>query len=479
MHRSSGIQSSAGRHSPRALAKAASARAGAAVVAAFCASIIVGGAGAPDAAAATVVQTWQARIGVSNSLNDTATLQVYDTAKGVMRIRATKLRASATYSVTLYKGHCGWMATKLLALPSVTTTSAGAVSRNLVVSAVQVRTVRSKWNAGSGVAVQLARGSSKRCGDLGSYVARGKAVNLENEQTHTVVKAEAWTGGGLWDPDAGSSYVTVLVRIKARTATSYSSFDYSLIDGQGKEWRGLVLGDREPEFGYGDLSAGESVEGWVTLMAPTAQLSRLTLAYRMNGMLYGPTLYVPLGTLASAEPPIGLRAAVEAGKVGVTGRGMGLQDLEITLTSRDSQSLRLAVEAGTVFHPGLAATQTMVTIAPHVVTLAPAETKTLTLDVACAAMQLDQPGSSDQFTLDPAPASSAILSLIQVPDFSSQAFRVKQFAIWTISDNPTRDGYVGLGSFGFGSGPSDAEIATIRQLFVKAGLDPNAYLALA
>ncbi len=46
-------------------------------------------------------------------------------------------------------------------------------------------------------------------------------VNLENEQTHTVAKAEAWTGDGLWDPEAGSSYVTVYVRIKARTGTSY------------------------------------------------------------------------------------------------------------------------------------------------------------------------------------------------------------------------------------------------------------------
>ncbi|MEX1169188.1 MAG: hypothetical protein WEE50_03490 [Chloroflexota bacterium] len=451
----------------------------AAVIATFFASVIVTGASAPDAAAATVVQTWQARIGASSSLTDTATLQVYDTARGVLRIRATRLRASASYTVTLFKGHCGGVATKLLSLPSVTTTSTGAVSRNLAVSAAQVKTIRSRWNAGSGVAVQLARGSSKRCGDLGSYVARGKAVNLENVQTHTVLKAEVWSGDGHWDPEEGSSYVTVYTRIKARTSTSYSSLDYALIDGRGRTWSGLVLGDREPELGYGDLSAGESVAGWVTLIAPTAELSRLILAYRMHGMRYGPTLYVPLGTLASAEPPVDLRAAVDAGKVVVSGRGMGLQNLEITLTSRETQSLRLAVEAGTVFRPGVAATQTMVTIAPQVVTLAPGETRALTLDVACAAMHLDQPGTTDQFTLDPAPALAAMSSLIHVPDFAGQTFRVKQFAIWTITDNPTRDGYVQLGTFGIGSGPSDAEIDTIRQLFIKAGLNPSAYLALA
>ncbi len=35
----------------------------------------------------------------------------------------------------------------------------------------------------------------------------------------------------------------------------------------------------------------------------------------------------------------------------------------------------------------------------------------------------------------------------------------------------------GLGAF-LGTGPSDAEIATIRRLFVRAGLDPNAYQGL-
>jgi hypothetical protein len=451
----------------------------AAVIATFFASVVAVGTSAPEAAAATVVQTWQARIGASSSLTDTATLQVYDTAKGVLRIRATKLRARASYTVTLYKGHCGGTATKLLSLPSVTTGSTGAVSRNLAVSAAQIKTIRSRWNSRSGVAVQLARGSTKRCGDLGSYVALGKAVNLENVQTHTVVKAEVWTGDGLWDPEPGSSYVTAYVQIKARTATSYNSLDYALVDGRGRTWSGLVLGDRQPELGYGDLSTGEIVRGWVTLIAPTEQLGRLTLAYRMDGKRYGPTLYVPLGALATAAPPIVLRTAVEAGKVVVSGVGKGLQQLDVTLTSRDTQSIRLAVEAGTVFQPGVAATQTMVTIAPHVVTLAPGETRTLTLDVACAAMHLDQPDTSDPFTLDPAPAGAAMLRLIQVPDFAAQTFRVKQFAIWTISDNPTRDGYVGLGTFGIGSGPSDGEIQTIRQLFIQAGLDPGAYLALA
>jgi hypothetical protein len=284
------------------LSPGAPGRAGVAVIAGFVAFAVVASVTAPDVSAATVVQTWQTRIGATNALNDTATIQVYDSTKGVLRIRATKLRASSVYTVNLYRGRCGFTATALYRMPSVTTNSSGNVSKNLALSVAQVKKIRSTWNAGSGVAIQLAKGSSKRCGDFGAYTTVGKAARLEDEQTHTVVSAEAWGGGGLWSPEEGSSYVTVYVRIKALADTNYNPLDYSLIDGTGTEWRGLVLGDREPDLGSDDLSKGKTVEAWVTLVAPTDQLNRLILVYRMNSMIHGPTLYVPLGTLISVTP---------------------------------------------------------------------------------------------------------------------------------------------------------------------------------
>jgi len=277
-------------------------RAGIAVVASLVAFTFVASVTAADVSAATVIQTWQARIGAKNALNDTATIQAYDTSKGVLRVRATKLRASSAYAVTIYRGRCGFMATVLYILPSVTVNSSGNVTKNLALSAPQVKKIRSTWNAGKGVAIQLAKGSSKRCGDFGAYTTVGKAARLENEQVHTVVSAQIWGGGGVWSPKAGSSYVTVYVRIRALIDTNHNPLDYSLVDGTGKEWGGLVLGDREPGLGSGDLSAGETVEAWVTLMAPTDQLNRLILAYRMNGMIHGPTLYVPLGTFVTPTP---------------------------------------------------------------------------------------------------------------------------------------------------------------------------------
>jgi len=58
--------------------------------------------------------------------------------------------------------------------------------------------------------------------------------------------------------------------------------------------------------------------------------------------------------------------------------------------------------------------------------------------------------------------------------------RVQQFAVWTITNNPKRNGYVGLtsGFSVFGSGPDDEEIDAIRHLFDMADIDMGKYRAL-
>src|SRR3990170_7702427 len=81
----------------------------------------------------------------------------------------------------------------------------------------------------------------------------------------------------------------------------------------------------------------------------------------------------------------------------------------------------------------------------------------------------------DAFTISTGAASARLLRLLAVPDFADASFRGQQFAVWTITDNPARTGYVGLGSFGVGSGPSNDEMAEIKALFKKAGLDVTDY----
>jgi hypothetical protein len=121
-----------------------------------------------------------------------------------------------------------------------------------------------------------------------------KPVALEGEQVHTVTKVERWPGSGMWKPKKGSAYVTVLVRVKALKATTIGRAYYTVRTRAGKEYGRPLVGTRTPDLPFEKaLAAGRTVEGWVTLMVPTAQLGSLTLIYHL-GDGDGPTLLVPL-----------------------------------------------------------------------------------------------------------------------------------------------------------------------------------------
>lgn len=283
-------------------------------VAVTVASVLVVGAllmEAGVASAATVTQGWQTRVG--GRLTDTSTLTVYDTGSGILRIRATKLRAGSTFAVTVYKGSCGWLVSALgpalFALPSVTSSSSGAITRNLAVTSARVKQVRGAWNAGAGVALVLRRGSSRWCGNFAALGRRGQTVRLENAQYHVVSGAEQWAGSGIAQPEEDAVYITVYVRIKAIKKTSYNDRTYTFRDSKGTDWRQPIVmwEEREPALGSGELLAGQTVEGWVTSIVPEAQLNSLALVYWMHSSGYimsheSPTLLVPLGTLATPAP---------------------------------------------------------------------------------------------------------------------------------------------------------------------------------
>ncbi len=103
--------------------------------------------------------------------------------------------------------------------------------------------------------------------------------------------------------------------------------------------------------------------------------------------------------------------------------------------------------------------------------------RSVEIPVACANMQLGVPEETDQFTISTAPSADDLMKLLVLPGFLDEPFRVQQFAIWTITDNPARGGYVGLGYFGVGSGPDDEEMQRIRALFEQAGIPTDRYQA--
>lgn len=163
----------------------------------------------------------------------------------------------------------------------------------------------------------------------------------------------------------------------------------------------------------------------------------------------------------------------------VTITGHGLERIQVALESLSAEPLQVIVLPGTIFQAHTTGTQNMVVRQRQVAYLpSRGSRQSLTIPAACANMELGVPEESDGFSINTAPVPEDLTKLLSLPSFLEETFRVQQFAIWTITDNPARGEYVGLGYFGVGSGPDDEEMQRIRALFEQAGIPPDRYRAL-
>lgn len=178
---------------------------------------------------------------------------------------------------------------------------------------------------------------------------------------------------------------------------------------------------------------------------------------------------------------VSLAKAISEGLVTAKGSSNSLQRLGVTITSKADVPLLVNIPAGTYFIPRRAATQTMVAIDGTWVDVPAGEVVIAGVEVACAQMHDDQPGDtgkSDAFTVRAALAKGDLAKLLKSDAFREAGFRVQQFAIWTITNNPSRSGFVHLGTSGVGSGPSTADLREIKSMFKDAGIATSAYRAL-
>ena len=171
--------------------------------------------------------------------------------------------------------------------------------------------------------------------------------------------------------------------------------------------------------------------------------------------------------------------AKNIGLVEVNACGVGsLEAIKLSLTSKSDDVLEIAILPGTIFDSQSVSIQGMVVITDKLWILYPRETVSISVGAACANMRLSMPDEKDTLTLRMTPASGDLMKLLNLPDFHKETYRVQQFAIWTITDNPGRDDYIGIGFVGMASGPSNAEIERIRVLFQKAGIPTDKYKTL-
>jgi hypothetical protein len=175
---------------------------------------------------------------------------------------------------------------------------------------------------------------------------------------------------------------------------------------------------------------------------------------------------------------IELREAVARGLVQTNITGRNLEEVYLTLKSNSEDSLVVEILPGTVFKAEVYVVQNMVVVDVEKSFLEPHGNSSLNINVACANMKLMQPTTAIAFTIETSQTSEDLMKLLELVDFNDATFRIQQFAIWTITDNPANDGYTRLGSnYGDYSGPSDAEIESIHALFVAAGIETQKYQA--
>ena len=172
-----------------------------------------------------------------------------------------------------------------------------------------------------------------------------------------------------------------------------------------------------------------------------------------------------------------LDQALTQGLVVASITGNGLSQINLTLKPKVEVNLEIEIEPGTMFISSTEGVQNMVLRQQEIVYLKPSVEVSVELEVSCANMELKQPGYADAFSISTEPTNEDLTKLLAYEDFLFNSTELQQFAIWTITDNPACAlCYVGIESGGYTHLPDDNQIADIKTMFEKVGIDTTKYL---
>ncbi|MDB5340964.1 MAG: hypothetical protein JWN70_6583 [Planctomycetaceae bacterium] len=199
------------------------------------------------------------------------------------------------------------------------------------------------------------------------------------------------------------------------------------------------------------------------------------------------------GSIAAAG--IDIRDALTQGLVAVEAKGDGLEALSVSLKCTTDAEVKIIVPLATRFAPAKAGPQDMVVLEPKVIKLNKRDDNAfVSLSVACATMARGTPGPGDRMVLAHSRGTLELRKLISSPAFAKAPFEIRQYAIWTVTDNPQKTGYTGIGTQGVpggliialpagigdgagSGGPSAAERAAVGKLMDAAGIYKGRYAA--
>ena len=308
------------------------------------------------------------------------------------------------------------------------------------------------------------------CAHTGETAALQGILRLPEAVTCSVGLGEAsWCSALLYDP-----YTDRSIRV-----------DLSVSDGSQAALDHMALLPRP--YTHTDFKVGTADGGLVGHGSLVSLEGKVTAARSSGGRVVACKLSEVRQVLALPElKPVGLEfqkaslvEAVAGGLAAAAAWGMGLERVELTLISTVDYNLEVTIQAGTMLEALSSEVQNMVVRQGVLAFLRPRAEVTIQLEAACASMQKKEPGSGDELRVGPALASEDLLKLLALPDFQFLPMRLRQFAVWTITDNPQREYYVGVStSRGISEGPSGEEFDRVKELLVDSGIDPAKYSAL-
>ncbi len=275
------------------------------------------------------------------------------------------------------------------------------------------------------------------------------AAQLYNPFTDKAIRVDLPVSGS---PQAAPDHMAALPK-----PYTYTDFQLGTADG------GLV--------GHGSLV---SLSGKVAAARPgtakevACKLSEVQQVMALSGL-------TPLGVEAQKA---NLAEAAAGGLVAASGRGKGLEQVDLALKSQVDYNLEVSIPAGTLLEALSGEVQDMVVRQGTLAFLRPGAEVNIQVEVACASMQKKEPGSGDEFKVGQALAGEDLRKLLALPELQFLPIRLRQFAVWTITDNPPRDYYVGVSTArGISEGPSAAEFDRVKDLLIKAGVDTSQFNA--
>ncbi|MBN1160469.1 MAG: hypothetical protein JXA17_00760 [Dehalococcoidales bacterium] len=228
-----------------------------------------------------------------------------------------------------------------------------------------------------------------------------------------------------------------------------------------------------------ETPSGESAPSTtISSTTPPSKTPPVTTTITTTTTVSSTTTTQPTATEQPAEE-VELLEATNQGliELSVSGRST-IDEIKVEITSKCNRYLCVIILPGTMFVGGTGI-QSMIVTKLKEILLEPGEIKYTYVDAACGNMELDVPSGDDLFELYTGTINTDLKKLLELDGFSEYTFRVKQFAIWTITDNPKRNEYVGIViGVGWGTGPSDEEIETIKDIFQEAGISLAPYQAL-